>query len=189
MVNFLKPLLPFFISPEKTDFVPSFQILDGITTVKEAIHSLKCLKSKGMLIKLNLSKAYDHINWPFLLNNLKAFDFNPRWIQWISSLISTPIFSIIINCSPNCTFNASRALRQGEPISPFLFILDVEGLGRYIKSVVQAGHLKGIYLWGNDLPLSHQEFLDDIMLFFQVSLRESRLLKPILQDFMEASRT
>lgn len=62
MVNFLKPLLLFLISPEKIDFVPSFQILDGITTVKEAIHSLNCLKSKGMLIKLNLSKAYDRIS-------------------------------------------------------------------------------------------------------------------------------
>ena len=155
MVNRLKPILPTLISPQ-IGFVQGRQILDGIVTTQEAIHSLKSLKSKGMMIKLNLSKAYDHLSWSFLLNILKAFCFDQRWIEWISSLISSPICSVHINGSPSRTFNAFRGLCQGDPISPFLFILATERLGRYIKSVVQAGHLKGILLWGNDLPLSHQ---------------------------------
>lgn len=100
-----------------------------------------------------------------------------------------PVFMILINWSPSHTFNASRCLSQGDPISPFLFILAVEGMVRYIKLVVQAIHLKGIHLWGNDLPLSHQQFMDDIMLFCQVSLRETRALKSILQYFMQACGT
>ena len=62
MVNKLKPLLPSLISLEKTSFVKGKKILDGIITAQEAIHSLKSLKKKGMLIKLDLSKAYDRIS-------------------------------------------------------------------------------------------------------------------------------
>jgi len=64
---------------------------------------------------------------------LEAFDFEKRWIEWVYSMISTPIFSILVNGIPSNTFNATRGIRQGDPISPFLFIMAAEGLGRVIK--------------------------------------------------------
>jgi len=85
MVKRLNPLFPSFISPEQTGFVQGRQILDGIITSQEVIHSLKHLKAKGMLIKVDLSKAYDRLSWPYLLNILKAFGFDPQWINWVSS--------------------------------------------------------------------------------------------------------
>ena len=74
-------------------------------------------------------------------------------------------------------------------MSPFLFILAAEGLGHYIKSPFQLGHIKGLYLWGNDLPITHQQFVDEIKLFYQVSLHEVRKLKYILNEFMKSYRT
>ena len=111
MVNRLKPLLPSLISPEQTGVVTGRQILDGIVTAQEAIHSLKSTKTKGMLIKLDLAKAYDRINWPYLIAILRAYGFDQRWVQWIYSFISTPNFSIMLNGIPSQPFNSSRGLR------------------------------------------------------------------------------
>lgn len=89
------------------------------------------------MIKLDLSKAYDRLSWKYLQGILKEFSFDSRWIRWISSMISTLMFSILLNGSPIEAFNGTKGLKQGDPMSPFLFILAVEGLGRYVKEKVQ----------------------------------------------------
>ena len=100
MVNRLKPLLPLLISLEQS-FVTGRQILDGIVTAQEAIHSLKSIKTKGMLKKIDLAKAYDRINWSYLNAILKAYGFDQRWVHWIHSFISNPNFSIMLNGREN----------------------------------------------------------------------------------------
>ena len=112
MVKRLKPILPSIISPEQTRIIRGRQILDGIFTAQESIHSLHTLNAKGMLIKLDLAKAYDRLYWTYLQNILQAYGFDQRWIQWILSFISTPNFSILINGFPSDPFSASRGLRQ-----------------------------------------------------------------------------
>ena len=144
-------------------------------------------KQKGMMIKLDLSKAYDRINWQYLKKVLESFGFNNRKINWIYSLITTPYFSILVNGTPTKTFNASRGIRQGDPLSQFLFILAAEGLSRYLKKERIAKKIKGLRLWGNELPITHQQFVDDIMLFGKASLKEVRNLKKILDLFAKAS--
>lgn len=72
-------------------------------------------------------------------------------------------------------------------MSPFLFILVAEGLGRYVKEKVKRGQYTSLRMWGNDLPLTHQQFFDDIMMFRQETLKEVRGLMEILNDFTSAS--
>eukprot|EP00253_Pinus_taeda_P017343 PITA_17343 len=187
MAKRLKPLLDNLISAEQTGFVEGRQILDGLVVTQEVIHSLKVKKQKGMMIKLDLSKAYDRLNWNYLETVLDRFGFHHRWIAWIHNLISSPHFSILINGCPSKTFNASRGIRQGDPLSPFLFILAAEGLGRFIKQEQSANRIKGLKIWGNNLPLTHQQFVDDIMLFGEPTVREVRQLRRILDLFAEAS--
>lgn len=141
------------------------------------------------MIKLDLSKSYDRLNWNYLKEILRAYGFCNRWIEWITSAISSTNFSILVNETPSQPFKSTRGLRQGDPLSPFLFIIVVEGLGRYIKKEVREKKLKGIQLWGNNLPITHQKFLDDIILFGKASLREARRIKAILDLFMSASGT
>eukprot|EP00253_Pinus_taeda_P006842 PITA_06842 len=183
----LKPLLPSIISPEQTGFVEGRQILDGLVVTQEMIHSLNQKKQRGMMIKIDLSKAYDLLSWRYLRMVLEAYGFEKRWIEWIFSMISTRIFSILVNGIPTRTFNASRGIREGDPISPFLFILAVEGLGRIIKREIRKNKIRGLKPWGNNLAITHQQFVDDIMLFGEVSIREVRAVKEVLDIFMEAS--
>lgn len=102
-------------------------------------------------------------------------------------MMTTPNFSILLNGVPTTTFSATRGIKQGDPISPFIFILAAEGLGRYFKKEMRERRIKGLRLWGNDLPITHQQFVDDIMLFCEVSIREVRNVKRTLKLFMEAS--
>eukprot|EP00253_Pinus_taeda_P011623 PITA_11623 len=168
-------------------FIEGRQILDGLVVTQEVIHSLKVKKQKGMMIKLDLSKAYDRLSWNYLGKVLESFGFSRRWIDWIHSLISSPNFSILVNGTPSKTFTASRGIRQGDPLSPFLFILAAEGLGRFIKKEREANRIKGLKLWGNNLPLTHQRFVDDIMLFGEPTVKQVKHLRRILDLFAEAS--
>ena len=144
IANRLKPLLQPLISEEKTSYVEGRQILNNIIQAHEVVHSLKRNKQAGMIIQLDLEKAYDKLSWSYMREILRAYGFNHNWIRWVMSLVTTTNFSILLNGTPSRTFTPSRGLRQGDPLSPFLFVLMMEGLGRVIKVANVEGRIQGI---------------------------------------------
>lgn len=139
-----------------------------------------------MLLKLDLSKAFDSLSWMYIEKVLTAFGFAAPWIRWVMSLISSSFFSILINDIPSSTFHPSRGIRQGDPLSPFLFVIMAEGLGRSIKIAQQSQLLKGLS-FHNSPAFTHQQFVDDNMLYGHPSIQEARQLKTLLLDFSDAS--
>ena len=133
LANHLKKFLPKLILEEQTGFMPGISITDGISIIQETIHSAKYNKEECMFLKLDIQKAYDKVDWRFLCKTMEAFGFSRKWINLIFQCISTPKFSILVNGTPEGFFNVSRGIRQGDPISPFLFIIMAETLGRTIK--------------------------------------------------------
>ena len=103
-------------------------------------------KEKWMAIKLDMEKAYDRLEWPFILNVLRNFGFDERWINWITECISNTSFSILINDSPYGFFQPQRGLRQGDPLSPFLFIVAAEVLSKLLQKAEERNKLKDIKL-------------------------------------------
>ena len=132
IANCLKPLLPKLIIPEQSGFVEGRKILDGAILVHEVLHSLKSTRQPGMMIKLDIEKDYDKLSWKFLEKMLEAYGFCQCWVEWVMGLVTTPFFNILRNGSPTSTFLPSCGIIQGDPLSPFLFILMDEGMSLLI---------------------------------------------------------
>jgi hypothetical protein len=98
-------------------------------------------KVPGVLCKLDLEKAYDRVNWDFVLYLLQRCGFGERWRTWIEWCISSVRFSILLNGSPEGFFNNSREIRQGDPLSPLLFVLVMEALSKMVNATVEQGLL------------------------------------------------
>jgi len=188
LANRLKHLLPLLISPEQTGYVEGCQILDDIILSHEVIHSLNILKRSGMILKLDLSKAFDKLSWTYINKMLLAFGFCATWTRWLMNLISSPCFSILLNGSPSSPFRPSQGIHQGDPLSSFLFVLIAKGLSYLLHSAISSHSLKGISLHGQP-PISHQLFFDDNMLFDHPSVQEASTFKFLLNLFSEASGT
>lgn len=140
-----------------------------------------------MLIKLDIKKAYDKVDWYFLCKCLDAFGFNKQWINLVFKCIATPRISILVNGASEGFFKISRGLRQGDPLSPFLFIIMVESLGRLINRAREKALLVGIKITSNMEPITHQQFVDDTMLFGSSSHMEAYGIKNILNNYTNIS--
>lgn len=103
-------------------------------------------------MKLDLSKAYDKVSWTYLEAVLEAFRFSKQWIKWVLALIKSSRFSILVNGAPSTPFIPSRGIRQGDPFSPFLFVILMEGLRRTIAKKKQRVILKVFNLSGQFQP-------------------------------------
>ena len=189
IANRLKPLLPTLVSREQTGYVEGRKILNNIIQAHEVVHSLTSKRQAGMIMQLDLEKAYDKLNWAYIRKVLLAHGFDHNWVRWVMALITTSSFSILVNGSPSKIFNPSRGLGRADPLSPFLFILMMEGLGRAIKSAKEEGKIQGLKLSGNGHALTHQQFVDDTMLQGIPMVMEVQAYKQILRDFAMAAGT
>lgn len=158
-------------------------IVDNIIQAQEVVHSLTNNRKVGMIIQLDIAKAYDKLNWTYIRKFLIAFGFDHSWVRWVMAMVTSANISILLNGSPSEIFNPSRGLRQGDPLSPFLFILMMEGLGRSIKNAKERGQIKGLQLSQDGEALTHQQFVDDTMLHGIPTVKDALAYKQILGDF------
>lgn len=187
IANRLKTILPGIISQEQSGYVEGRQILDNILLAQEMIHSLQSKKAAGMLIQLDLSKAFDKVSWTYLEATLEAFGFGRPWIKWILSLVKSPRYSILVNGAPSNPFSPSRGIRQGDPLSPFLFVILMEGLSRIIAKRKAEGSIKGLQPIRSIPATTHQQFVDDTMLHGTPTVKEALAFRNILDVFSQAS--
>ena len=100
--------------------------MDASLLANEVIDTLLKRREKRVLCKLNIEKAYDQINWNCILKVLQKMGFGAKWVNWIRRCITTTSFSVMINGSPEGFFNNTRGLRQGDPLSSYLFVIGME---------------------------------------------------------------
>eukprot|EP00268_Persea_americana_P008172 TRINITY_DN13144_c0_g1_i6.p1 TRINITY_DN13144_c0_g1~~TRINITY_DN13144_c0_g1_i6.p1 ORF type:complete len:313 (+),score=49.71 TRINITY_DN13144_c0_g1_i6:1004-1942(+) len=183
----MKKVLPKIISMVQGAFVYGRQILDGVLIANECIHSRKKEKRPGLICKLDLEKAYDRVDWDFLQYLMRRMGFGVKWRAWILECLSSATFSIIINGSPTGFFSASRGLRQGDPLSPFLFVIIGEALSRMLHAGVNANLFEGFRPANTILEISHLQFADDTLLFCNADEDQLRNVKAILFYFEAVS--
>jgi hypothetical protein len=115
------------------------------------------------LLKLDISKAFDTVGWPFLLDTLRALGFSSTWRRWVASLLSTASSRILLNGKPGAPIKHRRGVRQGDSLSPMLFILAMEVLARLFSTTMEQGIIRPL----QTQTIKHHcsMYADDVILF------------------------
>lgn len=186
----LQPLLHSIISPSQSAFIPGRAISDNVLITHEILHYLRvsgARKHVSMAVKTDMSKAYDRIEWNFLRAVLNRFGFHETWILWLMECVSSVSYYFLINGGPQGRVIPSRGLRQGDPLSPYLFILCTEVLSGLCQQALRNGTLPGVKVARNCPPINHLLFADDTMFFSKSSSSSCAALTSILSRYESAS--
>ncbi|GJR88930.1 RNA-directed DNA polymerase, eukaryota [Tanacetum coccineum] len=186
LANRLVVVLGDIVNEVQSAFIADRQILDGPFILNEVLQWCKSKKKQSLIFKVDFEKAYDSVRWDFLDEVLKKFGFGDKWCTWIQSCLRSSRGSIIINGSPTAEFQFHKGLKQGDPLSPFLFILIMESLHLSFQRVVDARMFKGITL-SSSLMLSHMFYADDVIFVGQWCDDNINTLVQVLECFFHAS--
>lgn len=185
LANRMAPELQHMISASQTAFLKGRSIQDNFLYVQNVIRRAFTKNSPLIFLKLDISKAFDSVHWSYMLEVLKGFDFGQRWTDMIALLLSTSSSRVLLNGCPGEPFLHRRGLRQGDPLSPMLFLLAMEPLQKMIAMASADGLLT---------PLSHQAtslrtslYADDAALFVNPIREEIAATQRILLRFGEIS--
>ncbi|GKD46513.1 RNA-directed DNA polymerase, eukaryota, reverse transcriptase zinc-binding domain protein, partial [Tanacetum coccineum] len=143
LANHLVVVLGDIVNDVQSAFVADRQILDGPFISNELLQWCKKKKKQSLIFKVDFEKAYDSVRWDFLDDVTRKFSFGKKWCHWIQNCLRSSRGSIIINGSPTEEFQFYKGLKQGDPLSPFLFLLVMESLHISFQRVVDAGMFKG----------------------------------------------
>nr|GEW83763.1 RNA-directed DNA polymerase, eukaryota [Tanacetum cinerariifolium] len=173
------------VNEVQSTFIANRQILDGPFILNEIIHWCKAKKKQSMIFKVDFEKAFDSVRWDFLDDIIEKFGFGMRWRDWIQSCLKSSRGSILVNGSPTSEFQFHKGLKQGDPLSPLLFILVMESLHLSFLNVVSAGLFKGISL-NSSLKISHFFYADDVVFIGQLSNANIFTIIHVLDCFFRA---
>jgi hypothetical protein len=168
---------------------PGHRISNNIIIAQEITHSfsLSSWKDKAFMLKIDLAKAFDRLEWDFIVHALARKGLHGHFINLIHACISSPTFSVVINGQPFAKFRSDRGIRQGCPLSPYLFVLAINELSIALQEAMCESSLGGIVLGPNCPPIHSLLFADDLLICGRATIHEASLMNAILQSFCSIS--
>lgn len=182
----IKSVLGASVSGEQFAFLPNRHISDAVGVAQECLHSIKSKRLCAFVLKLDLQKYYGSVDWDLLRLILLQIGLPVEVVNWIYAYCSTHSFAVLINGTPSDYFHGNWGLRQGCPLSPYLFILAMEALSLLITKTRQQGSIMVIRV-ARDLHITHLLLIDDVLLVGAGTKDEWLHYHQIINVFYDAS--
>ncbi|KAJ0668177.1 putative RNA-directed DNA polymerase [Helianthus annuus] len=145
-------------------FIKGKLILDGPLVVNELITWSKKMKKQAFILKIYFEKAYDNVSWKFVNDSLDKMGFPYMCCSWIHGILSSARSSVLVNGAPTFEFQCGKGMRQGDPLSPFLFLIVMENLSCMLETTREAGVVHGFQTQNNGPIISHLLYTDDAVI-------------------------
>jgi mannosylglycoprotein endo-beta-mannosidase len=181
LANRLKVVIEELISQNQHAFLKGRQIGECSQLAHELIRDFQKKHGKRSCIKLDLQKAFDSVNREFIFFIMHCMKFPYTWISWVRECIASPTFSLLINGSSTGYFDSNRGIRQGDPLSPYLFVMVMEFWSIHMDLATIKGSIQN-YKRGRNLQISHLLFADDLLVFCRANTKSFRGLNILLKD-------
>lgn len=189
IANRIKPILPEIISCNQASFITGQNATDNAIILQEAVHSMNSMTGtkRFMVIKLDLAKAYDKLEWSFIMESLALLNFSSHISDVINACLASSSFSINWQGRQTKKFFPTHDLRQGDPMSPLLFVIALERLSHCIQDGVSNGSWSPLKFGRGGPEVSHLLFADVILLIVKASSDNSQVIIDILDRFLACS--
>lgn len=179
----LKEVLEHVVSHTQSTFMPGRLLAENVLLATELDQGYKRSNiSPRAMLKVDLRKAFDSVRWDFVIATLNVMGLPQRYVNWISECITTASFTICVNGESGVYFKSRRGLRQGDPLSPYLFVLAMEVFSRLLKSRYESGYIR-YHPNAEPIDISHLMFADDVMVFYDGSNSSLHGISETLDDF------
>lgn len=188
IVNRLRPTLSAYIGPFQSAFLLGRSTCGNAIILQEAINCFhkKSLRSQDMIIKIDFDKAYDNVSWNFLEQSLVDMALPQHLVHCIMWCVRSPVYSLLWNGFQTETFTPTRGLRQGDPLSPYLFVIIMETISRAIQKEVDDTTWTLVSFSAGAPPISHLIFADDLLLFSAANDSNASCISNVLHNFARA---
>ena len=190
LVGRLKNHLSGIVSETQATFIPGRNIMYNVIIAHEILHSLTSRKRWArsyMAVKTDISKAYDRLDWSFLEDAMRHMGFDVKWITWIMKCVSSVTFFVLVNGSPYGYISPTRGIRQGDPLSPYLFILCSEVISHLLTNATVVNKLKGMKINSTGPAINHLLFADDALFFCHAHPKSCSTIMEILKMYEHVS--
>lgn len=151
--------------------------------LNEAIEDARRSRANRLFFKIDFAKAYDSVSLEYILDMKRKMNFPDKWVQWINECLFSARANVLVNGSPSGEFVLERGIRQGDPLSPFFFLVAAEGVSLLAKRAVERGLMRAAEIGRNKVQITHLQYADDMMFIVDGTKENALAIKRLLYNF------